>query len=103
MTVAELINVPAVRQKLHKVDSVENMDQKREEVTSTVATHVDEGTKERYVLWSDVQKALPSVDYVEDRPDRDYFKRMFFIVDENYQLYAYCANTPSSAENEVTF
>ncbi|KAF9301655.1 hypothetical protein BGZ74_006439 [Mortierella antarctica] len=44
-------------------------------------TQVDKDTMERYVLWSDIQRAFPGVDYVVDPSSR----RNFLMADENYQ------------------
>ncbi|KAG0342745.1 hypothetical protein BG000_001605 [Podila horticola] len=78
-----------ILQKVHKVDTLSNTNPRIEDVTHTLPTHIDVLSKERYVLWSDLQDACTGVSYVEDRPDRDYRRRMFFMVDENYQLLQY--------------
>ncbi|KAG0342746.1 hypothetical protein BG000_001606 [Podila horticola] len=52
-----------------------------EEKLQELPTQVDKDTKERYVLWSDIQRAFPGVDYVVDPSSR----RNFLMADENYQ------------------
>lgn len=86
-----------ILQKVHKVDTLSNTNPRIEDVTHTLPTYIDVHSKERYVLWSDIQDACTGVSYVEDRPDRDYRRRMFFMVDENYQLYVSLSRIPIAA------
>ncbi|KAG0022179.1 hypothetical protein BGZ81_008640 [Podila clonocystis] len=52
-----------------------------EEKPKMLPTQVDKDSMERYVLWSDIQRAFPGVDYVVDPSSR----RNFLMADENYQ------------------
>lgn len=61
-----------------------------EEKLQELPTQVDKDTKERYVLWSDIQRTFPGVDYVVDPSSR----RNFLMADENYQPYARKRNCP---------
>lgn len=45
-------------------------------------------TKERYILWSDVQHAFKSIDHLETKNE----ERIFFMIDADGELYGLVTN-----------
>jgi len=52
----------------------------------SLPAQTDESTGERYVLWSDILCAFEDIDHVEDHFIKWRVRRVFFMVNESYQV-----------------
>ncbi|KAI9241332.1 MAG: hypothetical protein BYD32DRAFT_433230 [Podila humilis] len=54
--------------------------------TTGLPTHVNENTRRRYALWSDISMSFVGVKHVADDSTSRPSKGVFFMVDDSYQV-----------------
>lgn len=57
----------------------------------SLPTHFDESSKVRSVLWSKIERMFDGIDYIAS--DRYALSRVFFMVDDNFQVYDFNRRT----------
>lgn len=78
MAVADVFNGDMIQHVFKNVNNESVLD---------LPVHFDKVSNKRYVLWSDLQRTFIGIDHIAVTDEPTSSGRLFFMVDENYQVY----------------